>query len=111
MEGKERDTTVTAGIFGPMRVLKNKYSLKIEKLFETMTGSFEEKAENPKTVDTKIEASWADSYKFGKTENAPVLAGEVQVLIEDLPTVKELIDRIMREAEEIISQKLPSFLA
>lgn len=111
LRGKERDTIVTAGVFGPMRVLKNEYSLKIEKLLGSVTGSFEEKSENPKIVDAKTEVSWADSYKRGKTENAPVLTGEVQVLVDDLPTVKELIDRIMKEAEEIIRKKLPSFIA
>jgi hypothetical protein len=31
-------------------------------------------------------------------------------LIHDIPTVKELIDRIMREAEQIIRQRLTGFL-
>jgi NAD(P)H-dependent flavin oxidoreductase YrpB (nitropropane dioxygenase family) len=111
LKGQERDTLVTAGTFGPMRVIKNEYSLRIEKLLESVTGSFQEKANNPVIVDAKSDASWADSYKYGKTENAPVLTGEVQVLVDDLPTVKELIDRIIREAEEVITKKLPSFIA
>lgn len=36
--------------------------------------------------------------------------GMVVGLIHDVPTVKELIDRIMREAEEIITQRLLGFL-
>ena len=32
--------------------------------------------------------------------------GMVAGLIHDVPTVKELIDRIMREAEEIITKRL-----
>jgi NADH:quinone reductase (non-electrogenic) len=32
-------------------------------------------------------------------------------LIHDVPTVKELIDRIMREAEAIIRQRLAGMLA
>jgi NADH:quinone reductase (non-electrogenic) len=31
-------------------------------------------------------------------------------LINDIPTVKELIDRIMEEAEQIIRQRLTGFL-
>jgi NADH:quinone reductase (non-electrogenic) len=31
-------------------------------------------------------------------------------LINDIPTVKELIDRIMAEAEQIIRQRLTGFL-
>ena len=36
--------------------------------------------------------------------------GMVAGLIHDVPTVKELIDRIMREAEEIISKRLAGAL-
>jgi NADH:quinone reductase (non-electrogenic) len=37
--------------------------------------------------------------------------GMVAGLIHDVPTVKELIDRIMREAEGIIRQRLAGMLA
>jgi len=111
IRGKERDTIVTAGSFGPIRVLKNKYAATLQELLNSVTGSFQEKFENPKIADAKTNISWADSYKHGKTENAPVLTGEVQALIDDLPTVKELIDGIIKEAEEIITKKLPSFIA
>ena len=36
--------------------------------------------------------------------------GMVAGLIHDIPTVKELIDKIMSEAEEIIRKRLPAFL-
>ncbi|MEE4382512.1 MAG: nitronate monooxygenase, partial [Pseudomonadales bacterium] len=38
-------------------------------------------------------------------------AGMVQGLIHDIPTVKELIDRIVSEAEEIIRGRLNGTLA
>jgi nitronate monooxygenase len=37
--------------------------------------------------------------------------GMVAGLIHDVPTVKELIDRIMREAEEIIGKRLQGMVA
>lgn len=111
LKGKERDTIVTAGVFGPIRVLKNKYSLQLQEVLNSVTGSFKEKSENPKVTDAKTEVSWADSYMRGKTENAPVLTGEVQVLVDDIPTVKDLVEGIMKETEEIIREKLPSYLA
>jgi len=111
IKGTERDTVVTAGTFGPIRVLKNKYTTYLDELLNSVTGSFQEKFENPKITEAKTNVSWADSYVRGKTDNAPVLSGEVQGIIDDLPTVKELIERIMKEAEEIIRQKLPSYLA
>jgi len=111
MKATERDTVVTAGTFGPIRVLKNQYSLNLQNLLDSTTGSIQEKFENPKIVEAKTDVSWADSYMRGKIDNAPVLTGEVQGLIDDIPTVKELIDRIMKEAEEIIRKTLPSYLA
>ena len=36
--------------------------------------------------------------------------GMVAGLIHDVPTVQELIERIMREAEAIIEQRLGSFM-
>lgn len=38
-------------------------------------------------------------------------AGQIQGLIHDIPTVKELIDRIMSEAETIIQERLQKFVA
>jgi len=37
--------------------------------------------------------------------------GMVAGLIHDIPTVKELIDRIMREADEIIGRRLSGMIA
>ena len=37
--------------------------------------------------------------------------GMVAGLIRDVPTVKELIDRIMGEAEQIIDKRLAKFMA
>jgi nitronate monooxygenase len=37
--------------------------------------------------------------------------GMVAGLVHDVPTVKELIDRIMREADEIITQRLKGMVA
>jgi NAD(P)H-dependent flavin oxidoreductase YrpB (nitropropane dioxygenase family) len=111
VKGTERDTVVTAGTFGPIRVLRNKYAENLQALIDSVTGTFQEKFENPKITEAKIKVSWAESYKYGRTDNAPVLTGEVQGRIDDLPTVKELINGIMKEAEEIIRKRLPSYLA
>ena len=42
----------------------------------------------------------------GDTDHGVWSAGMVQGLIHDVPTVKELIDRIVSEAEEIIRGRL-----
>lgn len=110
VKASERDTVVTAGSFGPMRVLKNKYASQLQEVLDSVTGSFQSKFENPDVMKAK-HVPYSTSYVYGESENSPVLTGEVQGLIEDIPTVKELIEKIMREAEEIIAKKLPSFLA
>lgn len=110
VKASERDTVVTAGSLGPMRILKNKFALRLQKVLDSVTGSFQSKFENPEVIKTKT-VPYSTSYVYGETDDTPVLTGEVQGVIDDIPTVKELIERIMREAEEIIAKKLPSFVA
>ena len=47
----------------------------------------------------------------GDTQDGIWSAGMVQGLINDVPTVKELVDRIVAEAEEIIEQRLQSMIS
>jgi NAD(P)H-dependent flavin oxidoreductase YrpB (nitropropane dioxygenase family) len=47
--------------------------------------------------------------KEGNMDAGPWSCGMVAGLIHDVPSVKELIDRIMREAHEIISRRLAGF--
>jgi nitronate monooxygenase len=49
--------------------------------------------------------------KQGEMDAGAWSCGMVAGLIRDVPTVKELIDRIMREAEGIINQRLSRFAA
>jgi NADH:quinone reductase (non-electrogenic) len=46
----------------------------------------------------------------GDTDHGVWSAGMVQGLIQDIPSCRELIDRIMSEAEAIIAQRLAGFL-
>ena len=48
--------------------------------------------------------------KEGAMDAGAWSCGMVAGLIHDVPTVKELIDRIMREAEEIIGGRLKRFM-
>jgi len=45
----------------------------------------------------------------GDTDHGVWTAGMVQGLIRDVPTCKQLIDRIMGEAEAIIAERLAGF--
>ena len=50
-------------------------------------------------------------YETGDKEHGLWTAGMVQGLIHDIPTVKELIDTIVADAERIISERLAGTLA
>jgi NADH:quinone reductase (non-electrogenic) len=106
VEASELDTVlVMRALRNTERVLKNKgvdqlldierekgASLKIADIHEQVAGVY------PKVMlDGEMDAgAWS--------------CGMVVGLIHDIPTVKELIDRIMAEAEQIIRQRLTGFL-
>jgi NAD(P)H-dependent flavin oxidoreductase YrpB (nitropropane dioxygenase family) len=87
------------------RVLKN---AAVERLIE------KEKELGSKITFKDIVAEVGGVYprimKQGEMDAGAWSCGMVAGLIKDIPTVKELIDRIMREAEEIIGQRLGGFM-
>jgi NAD(P)H-dependent flavin oxidoreductase YrpB (nitropropane dioxygenase family) len=87
------------------RVLKN---AGVERVLET------EKALGASLKFEDIKKEVAGVYprvmKEGDLDAGPWSCGMVAGLIHDIPTVKELIDRIMREAEAIISKRLAGML-
>jgi nitronate monooxygenase len=52
-----------------------------------------------------------DALAHGDTDGGIWSAGMVQGLIHDVPTVKDLVDRIVAEAETLIRQRLAGMLA
>ncbi len=52
-----------------------------------------------------------EALRTGDLDAGLVWAGQVQGLIHDIPTCKQLIDRIMAEAEAIIADRLAGFLS
>ncbi|HEY2248254.1 MAG TPA: nitronate monooxygenase family protein [Bradyrhizobium sp.] len=106
VEASELDTRlIMRGLRNTERVLKNKgvdellqierekgATLKIADIHDQVAGVY------PKVmIDGEMEAgAWS--------------CGMVVGLINDIPTVKELIDRIMADAEQIIRQRLTGFL-
>jgi len=87
------------------RVLKN---AAVERLIE------KEKELGAKITFKDIVAEVGGVYprimKQGEMDAGAWSCGMVAGLIKDIPTVKELIDRTMREAEEIIGKRLGGFM-
>jgi nitronate monooxygenase len=86
------------------RVARNAVSQEVVRL-EAQGKPFEEVATLVKGVRGR------EGLESGDTNHGIWSAGQVQGLIEDVPTVKVLIDRIVDEAEAIIRQKLGAMLS
>lgn len=95
---EEQDTT----LFGKSlhlqgRALKNKVLEQILEI-ENRGGSFEELY--PLMAGERMKDAWED----GDVDIAPMMVGQSIGLIHDVPTCKELLDRMVQEAEEQLSK-------
>jgi len=60
-------------------------------------------------IAPEVAGVYPSIFKDGNMDAGGWSCGQVAGLIHDIPTVKELIERIMRDAEEIIAQRLARF--
>ncbi|HEU19126.1 MAG TPA: nitronate monooxygenase [Deltaproteobacteria bacterium] len=94
---QEHETTlICKSIHLQARALKNKNVNDILAI-EERGGSFEEIL--PLIMGKRI----SDAWKTGDVELAPMMVGQSIGLIHDIPTCEELLEEMMREAEERIS--------
>jgi enoyl-[acyl-carrier protein] reductase II len=103
VKSTEEDALVARGFFGPMRFLRNSRALKL--VDATIRGSPDLYKGNPcgstqEILDLEI-GGLANLFQ-GKIDETPVLGGIVAGRIHDIPTVQELCDSIMKEAEATI---------
>ncbi len=102
----ERQTTVARAIVGPGRYLKTEASMELTRLSVARSpGPYLGEPDNLKEVPRDLVAKEVDggeALSEGDEHRAIMPAGEVAGRINDIPTVKDLIERIMREAEDII---------
>ena len=106
----ETDTLVARGLFGPMRFLRNQMSLKV--VDETISGASDLFRGIPCPSNEKImriELEGLSSLYDEIEDESIILGGVVTGRIHSIPTVKELLESTITEAEEIIS-KLPSYI-
>ncbi len=100
VKSTEEDALVARGFFGPMRFLRNPRALEL--VDATIRGSSDLYKGNPcgstkEILDLEIDG--LENLFKGKIDDTPVLGGTVAGRIHDIPTVQELCDRIMQEAE------------
>ncbi len=98
---EETDTVVLPGFFSPhCRYLKNAWTKGLEEMMGRNVN--DEELMKFKADGRYLAAEIGD-------ERGSLLCGQVTGLIRDLPTVQELIERTIKEAENIIN-KLPTFV-
>ena len=97
IQASERDTLLLLRSFrNTMRALKNPTS---EKVLE-----IERQGADIHQLESLISGRVGRNLlETGDIENGLLIAGQVIGLVHDIPTVKELLDRIIKEAEEVVS--------
>ena len=86
------------------RVGKNSVAEKVVEILEAPDAKFEDVAHLVRGAQGRV------LLETGDLEAGLVWAGQVQGLIHDIPTVGELMERIIREATDIVRNRLPGFL-
>lgn len=104
----ENDERATHVIFKSLRntarVGRNSVSDKVVEILKRPEAKFEDVAHLVRGALGKV------VLESGDIDAGLVWAGQVQGLIHDIPTVAELIGRIVREATDIIRRRLPALL-
>jgi NAD(P)H-dependent flavin oxidoreductase YrpB (nitropropane dioxygenase family) len=112
----DRGTLVARGLVGPARYIKSPFSVQIAEMTAThspgvFTGRPDDMSTLPVELLLKEHEGFQASYVEDPDENQALTAGgECAQRITDTPKVEELINRITREAEEILNT-LPSRVA
>lgn len=104
VKATEEDSIVARGFFGPMRFIRNTQGLKLTDA--TIEGAPDLYKGIPCGSTDRIidlEVKGLENLWDGDAENSPLLSGMVAGRIHEIPTVKELMDAIMIEAETIIT--------
>ncbi len=103
IDREERNTLVGRGLFGPMRFLRNTRAEDIVKrtLKDVPNFFLGEPVESNEEI-LELERTGFDDLINGKSDTALMFGGEVVGRIDDLPTTKDLIQRIIKEASMIL---------
>ncbi len=104
LNAQDKDTAVVQGAFGPIRLLKNKY---VQEHRQLMTK--EERIEYEKNMTLEEMGEEIKKYELvyrGNMEDGAVPCGESCGNIHDIPTVQDLIERTVSEAEDVIRRFL-----
>ncbi|MCG8317788.1 MAG: nitronate monooxygenase [Pseudomonadales bacterium] len=106
VDNDERDTNlIFRSLRNTGRVSKNSISDKVVKILENPEAKFEDVHHLVKGADGR------KALESGDINSGLIWAGQVQGLIQDIPTTQALITRIIREASDIIDGRLNRVIA
>lgn len=106
LENDERGTNlIFRSLRNTARVGKNSVSDQVVEILSRPEAKFDDVAHLVRGAHGRL------LLESGDLDAGLIWAGQVQGLIHDIPTVAELIRRIVREALDIITRRLPSFLS
>ncbi|MFW9845921.1 MAG: NAD(P)H-dependent flavin oxidoreductase [Candidatus Thorarchaeota archaeon] len=107
LEREERQTLVGRGLFGPMRFLRNKRAERIvEQTLEDVPRFYLGEPLDSNEAILRLERDGFEDLIDAKSDTALMFGGETVGRIDNLPSVKELIDEIVADAIKAI-QSLP----
>lgn len=102
----ETDTTLVGRRFGDsIRVLRNATTAQVLAL------ESQPSATHTDLLPLIAAARWMSAMETGSVDEAAFPLGQCVGLIDDLPTCRDFIDRLMAEVRALISQRLPSLLS
>ncbi len=105
LDNDERDTNLLLRPFrNTSRVAKNSISDRVLEISQKPDLKFEDIQSYVSGLKGKL------ALETGDIDAGLITAGQVQGLIHDIPTCKELIERIIQEANQIIDSRLAKFI-
>jgi nitronate monooxygenase len=105
VDNDERGTNlIFRSLRNTARVGKNSVSDKVVELLKAQGAKFEDVSHLVRGAQGRV------LLETGDLDAGLVWAGQVQGLIHDIPTVAELMERIVREATDILRSRLPRVL-
>jgi NAD(P)H-dependent flavin oxidoreductase YrpB (nitropropane dioxygenase family) len=100
---EERQTLTGRGLFGPMRFLRNKRAEDIvHRTLDDVPGFYLGEPVESNEEILELERDGFEDLMDGHPDTALMFGGEVVGRIDNLPTVEELINRIIEEAQDVI---------
>jgi len=110
IEREERQTLTGRGIFGPMRSLRNRRAeMIVEQTLDDIPEFYLGRPVPSNERILSLEREGFDCLLDGDSDNALMFGGECVGRIGDLPTVKELIDRMVEEAHQVLRRAYESY--